>query len=339
MQLGLSAVNLILYIMAKGIDINGQLRGKRGGMVYYRANGQQISRARNLSPKNPKSAKQAVQRMILATAAKVTAAYKPIVDHSFEGVREGELSVRHFRALLMKKMRNVVAVYINEDQTESAAANFALKGAPIVGAVDGMKLSSGSLPVLNYAVGSGQIIHNATGAIPEQISSFEQYEAALQTLGLQPGDQLTFLVQYRNPSAPVAEFNGQTQFAQIVRYARITFKSHPQITEATSLITNEEFNPLFVETSEGLLPRVGRSSNSVSYGVTQDNLELMGAALIRSQKSEAGWLYSTAEFKADADTLDANDAIDVYPSYMAGATPINVGDELYLRHAVAAPLS
>lgn len=325
--------------MAKGIDINGQLRGKRGGMVYYRANGQQISRARNFSPKNPKSAKQAVQRMILATAAKAAAAYKPIVDHSFEGVSVGELSVRHFRALLMKKMRNVAAVYINGDQTESAAANFALKGAPIIGAVDGMQLSTGSLPALNFSVGGASIFHNATGAIPEQISSFEQYAATLQMLGIQPGDQLTFIVQYRNPNAPVAEFNGQTQFAQIVRYARVTFKSNPNITDATTLIVGNAFNPLFVETSEGLLPKVSRSSNSLSYDVSQDDLELMGAALIRSQKSETGWRYSNAEFKADADTLDANDAIDVYPSYMVGATPINVGDELYLQHAVAAPLS
>lgn len=325
--------------MAKGIDINGQLRGKRGGMVYYRANGQQISRARNFSPKNPKSAKQAVQRMILATAAKVAAAYKPIVNHSFEGIREGELSIRHFRALLMKRARNVVAVYINGDESQSAAANFALKGAPIVGAVDGMQLSTGSLSALNYVVAGGSIFHNATAAIPEQVSSYEQYAAALQLLGLQPGDQLTFIVQYRNPKAPVAEFNGQTQFAQIVRYARITFKSNPTITEATTLIVGEAFNPLFVETSEGLLPGVSRSSNNISYDVNQDGLDLMGAALIRSQKSETGWRYSNAEFKADADTLDANDAIDVYPSYMADATPVNVGDELYLQHAVAAPLS
>lgn len=338
MQLGVSAVNLILYIMAKGIDINGQLRGKRGGMVYYRANGQQISRARNFSPKNPKSAKQAVQRMILSTAAKIAAAYKPIVNHSFEGVREGELSVRHFRALLMKKMRNVAAVYINGDQTESAAANFALKGAPIVGAVDGMRLSSGSLNPLAYIVGTSVVTLNGTSAIPDQIANVEQYKAALQSLGLQPGDQLTIILQYRNPSAPVAEYEGYTEFAQEVRYARITFKTEPTFTEAVPFIVGTTINPLFIESSEGEWPETGRSSNNISFD-TSNVGDLMGAALIRSQKSETGWRYSNAEFKADADTLDANDAIDVYPSYMAGATPINVGDELYLQHAVAAPLS
>lgn len=325
--------------MAKGIDINGQLRGKRGGMVYYRANGQQISRARNFSPKNPKSAKQAVQRMILATAAKLAAAYKPIVNHSFEGVREGELSVRHFRALLMKKMRNVAAVYINGDQTASAAANFALKGAPIVGAVDGMKLSTGSLTTLAYTVGTGVVILNASAAIPDQIGNVEQYKAALQYLGLQPGEQLTIILQYRNSSAPVAEFEGYTEFAQEIRYARITFKTEPTFTEPVPFIVGNAINPLFIESSEGAWPVTGRSSNNISFDTSNVDLDLMGAALIRSQKSETGWRYSNAEFKADADTLDANDAIDVYPSYMAGATPINVGDELYLQHAVAAPLS
>lgn len=327
--------------MAKGIDINGQLRGKRGGMVYYRANGQQISRARNFSPKNPKSAKQAVQRMILATAAKVASAYKPIVNHSFEGIREGELSVRHFRALLMKKMRNVAAVYINGDQSQSAAANFALKGAPIVGAVDGMQLSTGSLSPLNFTVGGEVVTLFASAAVPDQIASVAEYRAALKLLGLEPGEQLTIICQYRNNAAAVAEYEGYTEFAQMVRFARITFKTEPTITEAVPFIVGTSINPLFIETSEGNIPETSRSSNNITFNVVAsgEDFELMGASLIRSQKSETGWRYSNAEFKADANVLDANDAIDVYPSYMAGATPINVGDELYLQHAVAAPLS
>lgn len=84
--------------MAKGIDINGQLRGKRGGVVYYRANGQQISRSRNFNPNNPQTMAQMLQRLALANASKMSKGLKGIIDHSFEGVRYGADSVRHFES-------------------------------------------------------------------------------------------------------------------------------------------------------------------------------------------------------------------------------------------------
>ena len=84
--------------MAKGIDINGQLRGKRGGVVYYRANGQQISRSRNFNPNNPQTMAQMVQRLALANASKASKGLKEIIDHSFEGIRYGADSVRNFES-------------------------------------------------------------------------------------------------------------------------------------------------------------------------------------------------------------------------------------------------
>lgn len=84
--------------MAKGIDINGQLRGKRGGVVYYRANGQQISRSRNFNPNNPQTMAQMLQRLALANASKASKGLKEIIDHSFEGIRYGADSVRHFES-------------------------------------------------------------------------------------------------------------------------------------------------------------------------------------------------------------------------------------------------
>lgn len=84
--------------MAKGIDINGQLRGKRGGVVYYRANGQQISRSRNYNPNNPQTMAQMLQRLALANASKASKGLREIIDHSFEGIRYGADSVRHFES-------------------------------------------------------------------------------------------------------------------------------------------------------------------------------------------------------------------------------------------------
>ena len=91
--------------MAKGIDINGQLRGKRGGVVYYRANGQQISRARNFNPKNPKTNAQMIQRAVTATIMMMYSAGKEIFDHSFEGKSVPGGSQRAFMSENMRMLR------------------------------------------------------------------------------------------------------------------------------------------------------------------------------------------------------------------------------------------
>ena len=98
--------------MAKGIDINGQLRGKRGGVVYYRTNGQQISRARNFAPKNPKTDKQLIQRAVTASVIKMYQAGKAILDHSFEGKSVPAGSMREFQRVNMNALRaNILAQY------------------------------------------------------------------------------------------------------------------------------------------------------------------------------------------------------------------------------------
>lgn len=99
--------------MAKGIDINGQLRGKRGGVVYYRTNGQQISRARNFAPKNPKTDKQLIQRAVTATIAQMYSEGKMIFDHSFEGRLVPAGSQREFLRLNMRALRQAILADIN----------------------------------------------------------------------------------------------------------------------------------------------------------------------------------------------------------------------------------
>lgn len=117
--------------MAKGIDINGQLRGKRGGVVYYRSNGQQISRARNYSPKNPKTDAQLIQRAVTATIMQMYAAGKEIFDHSFEGKSVPGGSMRAFMSENMRMLRNGITTDLgkwndgtyNDDEEALAVAS------------------------------------------------------------------------------------------------------------------------------------------------------------------------------------------------------------------------
>lgn len=54
--------------MAKGIEMNGYLRGKRGGVVYSVLKGEQVSKAYNSQPANPKTDAQITQRVKLGAA-------------------------------------------------------------------------------------------------------------------------------------------------------------------------------------------------------------------------------------------------------------------------------
>ena len=95
--------------MAKGIAINGQLRGKLGGTVYYRSNGQQISRSKAENVSNPNTQPQRIQRMIMATVMQAYSLTKLITDHSFEGIKYKQDSMAFFQRVNANKLRAMIS--------------------------------------------------------------------------------------------------------------------------------------------------------------------------------------------------------------------------------------
>ena len=96
--------------MAKGIEINGQLRGKRGGIVYTRMGGQQLSRAHNPAPSQPNTNEQIITKAILATNTQAYKALKKVCNKSFEGCKAGSESQARFMSINAERLRNA---YIN----------------------------------------------------------------------------------------------------------------------------------------------------------------------------------------------------------------------------------
>lgn len=173
--------------------MNGQLRGKRGGVVYYRQSGQQISRTRNFAPRNPQTFAQRVQRAFLANASKAAVGLKGIIDHSFEGVPYGATSVRYFQS----KAQLALKVATPSDVQGN-------KICPLI------PLDATGFPVAEYPVSKGTLTpvawnptHNAgSGAImglesygTTETQSIEQVTVAefCQLFGLTFGDQLTIV--------------------------------------------------------------------------------------------------------------------------------------------------
>ena len=99
--------------MAKGNMFLGMARGKVGDVVFYRADGQQLSRVRNRNPRNPRSDAQLFQRAIMATTVQAYTAGKAIFDHSFQGYSVGAQNQREFLKRNAKMLRELIATDIN----------------------------------------------------------------------------------------------------------------------------------------------------------------------------------------------------------------------------------
>ena len=82
-----------------------------GDVVFYKRKGssEQMARARNRNPHNPKTDKQLYQRAIMATVLQAYSAGKAIFDHSFEGHSVPDGSMTRFMKLNLRKLRDAIA--------------------------------------------------------------------------------------------------------------------------------------------------------------------------------------------------------------------------------------
>ena len=110
--------------MAKGNLFLGMGRGKVGDVVFYRKNGEQISRVRNRSIKNPDTEAQQIQRAVLASVSKAYQAGSAIFDHSFEGCATGAECQARFQKLNIDLLRSAIKADLaaNHGDGQSVAA-------------------------------------------------------------------------------------------------------------------------------------------------------------------------------------------------------------------------
>lgn len=181
--------------MSKGNIFLGYARGKVGDVVFTRADGEQVTRARNRSPKNPKTARQAVQRSILKTVSQAYAVLAPICDHSFEGLQQGTPNQSRFSSLNIAMLRSMVLANVNMSDPDEILAselyNFATRDM-LYPVINPYVVSAGSLPTLYYTFGAND---RPTLSVPG-LTELSTYQNVVDALGLERGDQLTFLWTY-----------------------------------------------------------------------------------------------------------------------------------------------
>lgn len=324
----------------------GMARGKVGDTVFYRSGGQQIARAYNPSPKNPKSLAQAYQRMCFSTVSCARAALAAIVDHSWQGVTYGTASLSEFTKRNIALMR--AAAFAQGDTVN----DYNIKGAQTI-VRNQYVVSSGSLSMVPYTGQASGTAPNLLGGVTvqditptqlaEDIGSAEDYRARLALIGLVPGDQLTILAISHDTNVEVAAYGANAEavnYGGSVAVARVVFRKESEISfeEPFSLLEaateGYNFNAAAVTRQDGgPIQVLSVSTHTAILVPVMGNVVDGGAAIRSAQDINGKWLRSTARIALVSNIQVNAKAIDVVPSYMQVQSS-NLGSPRYLNNAL-----
>lgn len=182
--------------MAKGNMLLGFARGKVGDVVFYRQNGEQVSRGRNKHPHNPNTLRQQVQRAVSASIQRLYSAGQQVFNHSFEGKKVGAENQQEFVRRNMAILRALVVGDINAGNVDAACrGRVSAPGLSVAVPFDGMMISSGSLQQLAFswdeqegAFSLPEPVRNESEQITEQVGAYAT------RVGLVEGDIYTFVI-------------------------------------------------------------------------------------------------------------------------------------------------
>ena len=182
--------------MSKGNLFLGFGRGKVGDVVFSRQNGEQVTRARNRAPRNPQSPLQLLQRSVMKTSSLAYSLMQDICNHSFQGFAEGTPCQSRFLQLNVEKFRAQLADEINSGEAEdimySTETNFAGRTTSLAEANEYV-ISEGKIPALSLTMNMTQGHVLNFGAADLAAAKAMTYQQVCDYLGLQQGDQLTFV--------------------------------------------------------------------------------------------------------------------------------------------------
>lgn len=171
--------------MAHGNMLLGYARGSVGDVTFTRANGNQVTRARNRRPKNPKTYGQMYQRSLFANAVKMyQLAISKFFNFAFEDRKPHESDYNAFMRHNVKNSTNITKACF-DDMDYPAIGNW--------------MFSSGSLQPLNVINEANSAIVNLKNGVVLPAGAIEpQTVGALSSLLIDneryfPGDMITIV--------------------------------------------------------------------------------------------------------------------------------------------------
>lgn len=294
----------------------GHARGKVGSLVFSRSNGQQVVRARAEVVKNPRTETQLIQRIFLNTVSQAYSKMQPIVDHSFEGVAPGQASMSFFMKKNLDKIRAYVKTQLDDNLSYDDIVAFTALGENYI-SPNNYIIAKGSLP---------EVLPSFSGSTAGKIEniSANTYEGVINSLGLQRGDQITFITMQGSMATGV-DFH----------YARVILDPiNADLTEAPLSTAFIEDGAIKLPNgrNEGSFASLQFTTNAITYSFSAK--AVVATAIIISRKNVDGsWKRSNA-------TLILNEAATVgeFPSLQecldaAQSSEITSVSQRYLNNA------
>lgn len=197
--------------MAKvGFWLKGS-KGKLAGTTLYKGADGETYQREIVTPSNPKTVAQNIQRVVMSTVGAAYRTMKEICDHSFEGVKKGQETMTLFMSENIQKCRAAIEEMQAQGVLFLNMYNFVPVGMKSGFAVNQYLVSMGSLP----KVPTQWILDAADNflypTVPHVVNN--TYQEIITKFGLKRGDQLTFCtLTGRGSSAGNTEFH----FARVI---------------------------------------------------------------------------------------------------------------------------
>ena len=304
--------------------------GKLAGTTLYKgANGETIQRE-IVSPSNPKTVGQNIQRVVMSTVGAAYSLMKAICDHSFEGVRKGQETMKLFMSENIQKCRAAIEEMQAQGTSFLNMYSFVPVGMKHAFAANQYLVAMGSLPrvVTTYVEDAeSHILYPTIAALANKTT----YGDIISALNLKRGDQLTFCCVKQGNSIQESQFN----------YARV-------ILDPTDPTT---FLPLSLDTAfldaDGKvnMPSV-RNEGSFNFAAVASGLrywyedlytteeDTVAAFCIVSRKEGDTWKRSTTYIAYPGETVNAYSMQECLDLISNGAQHnIYSGSDQYLNNA------
>lgn len=296
-------------------------KGKLAGATIYKQNGETVMRE-IVSPSNPKTTQQLIQRIIMHTVMGSYSMMKEICDHSFEGIKKGQDTMSYFMKQNVQFAREKIATMQQQGTSVYGMYNFAPLG--MKGFTPNQyQVAMGSLPRID-----AKIIDDESQL--GYISGFaaNTYEDVISKLGLRRGDQLTFCLV-----VPFGTSYGACEF----KFCRVILD--PTNADGTSaplssaFINNDGKINLPSVRNEGSFFFAFNEARQVTFGV-ENQKGGFGAFVIASRQGSNGeWLRSTTYMnyiEGANSTYNLGECLDMASN---GNNSLYVQNPLYLNNA------
>lgn len=295
-------------------------QGKLAGAAIQRgSNGETIIRE-IVTPANPNTVKQRIQRVIVSTVGHAYSVMKEICDHSFEGKKKGMECMKEFMSFNTNSLRDHVLNAIAANTSTDEIWDFNYPGGKVF-AVNEYMIARGSMPklVTETAVEEGY----AENGVGLKLSA-NTYQAFLDDYGLQRGDQITFVSVNLNAQETAYVFN----FMRVI-LDPVDAEGN-QLPMSTAFVADNKVNKPSAR-NQGTPLGLAWANNLLNVNLSNNDV-VAHCAISSRQGSDGKWRYSDGQLRVTIGTgflgLNLQDAIA-----RANKTSVATNSDLYLHNS------